>query len=107
MNSRQTASEIVRRLPYLRRRDVQDVLEVLTELWGAELAKPDGQILITGLGKLYVEVHPLRTTGIVREQLRDKLGKEAPEYIQRRSIRFRPSDKLRATFNPTGDAADE
>lgn len=57
MNTRQTATQIARRLPDLRKRDVQEVLDLLTELWREELAKPNGEIHISGLGTLYVETH--------------------------------------------------
>ncbi len=96
MNTRQTATQIARRLPDLRKRDVQDVLDVLTELWRAELAKPDGEIHLTGLGKLYVEAHTLRSTGVIRQMLIQKRGTNAPATIQRRVIRFRPYEALRA-----------
>ncbi len=96
MNTRQMVAQITRRLPDLHKRDVQDVLDVLAELWRAELAKPDGEIHLTGLGKLYVETHALRSTGVVRQTLIQKYGGSAPAMIQRRVIRFRPYDRLRA-----------
>ncbi len=95
MNTHQTAVQIARRLPVWHRRDVQEVLDILTELWREELAKPDGEIHIAGLGTLYVETHPLRTTGVIRATLQQKYGTAAPTTLQRRSIRFRPYEALR------------
>ncbi|MBX3063302.1 MAG: HU family DNA-binding protein [Anaerolineae bacterium] len=94
MNTQETISEIARRLPFLHRRDVRDVIEVLVELWQAELTKPDGQVRLTGLGKLYVETHTLKASGIIRQKLLEKHGRAAPRTILRRVLRFSPSDKL-------------
>ena len=95
MNMHQTAAQIARRLPNLRKCDVQEVLEILTELWQIELAKVDGEIHIAELGTLYVETHRLRATGVIRQTLQAKYGASAPNTIQRRSIRFRPYEALR------------
>ncbi len=95
MNTQQIAAQIARRLPDLRKRDVQDVLEILTELWHAELTKPDGEIHISGLGTLYVETHRVRCTGIIRQTLQAKYGANVPTSLERRSIRFRPYEGLR------------
>ncbi|MCC6976516.1 MAG: hypothetical protein IT322_21105 [Anaerolineae bacterium] len=100
MNTRQTAAEIARRLPALQRREVLEMCEVLAEVWGRELAKPDGKIHIAGLGKLYVETHHLKATGMIRQRLEEKFGKDAPQTIQRRVIRFRPFEALRAAMKP-------
>ena len=94
MNTRQTVAEIARRLPDLHRRDVVEMFEVLAELWRAELAKPDGEIHIAGLGRLYVERHDLKATGVIRQRLVEKFGKDAPQTVQRWVIRFRPSEVL-------------
>jgi nucleoid DNA-binding protein len=98
MNTRQTVAEIARRLPDLRRRDVLEIFEVLAELWGVELAKSDGEIHIAGLGRLYVETHDLKATGVIRHQLTEKYGNNAPQTVQRRVIRFRPSEALHAAM---------
>jgi len=94
MNTRQIVAEIARRLPDLRRRDVLEMFEVLAELWSTEFAKPNGEIHIGGLGKLYVETHDLKATGVIRQHLIEKFGKNAPTTVQRRVIRFRPSEAL-------------
>ncbi len=98
MNTRETVVEIARRLPDLRRRDVLEMFEVLAELWRDELAKSDGEIHIAGLGRLYVETHDLKATGVIRQRLIEKYGKDAPQTVQRRMIRFRPSEALHAAM---------
>jgi hypothetical protein len=98
MNTRETVAEIARRLPDLRRRDVLEMFEVLAELWRTELAKSDGEIHIAGLGRLYVETHDLKATGVIRQRLTEKYGKNAPQTLQRRVIRFRPSEALHAAM---------
>ena len=95
MNTNELVRQITRRLPDLRKRDVQDVVEVLLELWHTELIKADGEIHLRGLGTLYVDVHPLRAKGIAREALIRKYGQAAPAVIVRRAVRFRPYDSLR------------
>jgi len=103
MNTHQSAAYIARRLPDLRKRDVQAVLEILTELWHAELAKPDGKIHISGLGTLYVETHRVRSTGVIRQTLQAKYGENAPTTLERRSIRFRPYEVLRNAIKEKKD----
>jgi nucleoid DNA-binding protein len=100
MNTRQTVAEIARRLPDLRRRDVVEMFEVLAELWRMALAKSDGEIHIANLGRLYlyVETHDLKATGVIRQRLIEKYGKDAPKTVQRRVIRFRPSEALHAAM---------
>jgi len=95
MNHRQTIAEISKRLPRLKRRDVAEVLEVMTELWLAELAQPGGAVTVADLGKLVVEVQTLRSAGAVRRRLEKQHGAQAPERFQRIYVRFRPTAKLR------------
>jgi nucleoid DNA-binding protein len=104
MNTRQTVAEIARRLPDLRRRDVVEMFEVLAELWCVELAKPDGEIHIAGLGRLYVETHDLKATGVIRQRLIEKYGQDAPQTVQRRVIRFRPSEALHTAMKQEVEA---
>jgi nucleoid DNA-binding protein len=98
MNTRQTVTEIARRLPDLHRHEVQEVISLLIDLWRAELLKPDGEIHVAGLGKLYVETHDLRATGAIRQRLINKFGKNAPQTVQRRVIRFRMSKPFHAVL---------
>lgn len=98
MNTRETIAEIARRLPALRRRDVLEMFEVLAELWRVELARRDGEIHIAGLGTLYVETHDLKATGVIKERLLEKYGRNAPQTVQRKVIRFRPSEALQTAM---------
>jgi hypothetical protein len=56
MNHRQTIREISKRLPRLKRRDVAEVLEVMTELWLDELARPGQTVTVADLSKLVMEI---------------------------------------------------
>jgi nucleoid DNA-binding protein len=84
MNHQQMITEISKRLPYLKRRDVAEVLAVMTELWLTELAKPSQTISVADLGKLAVEVQRFRSGGAV--------GQRA---VRRIYVRFRPTEKFR------------
>jgi nucleoid DNA-binding protein len=93
MNTHELVSEIAQRLPYLRRADVQEVMDVLIERLQVELAKPQGQVRLTGVGKLYVETHALKASGIIREQIVARDG-VAPMVLVRHVYRFTPSQGL-------------
>jgi len=103
VNNSELTAEIARRLPKFSRRDIREILEVLTELWYAELVKPDGEIHLTNLGKLYVETHTMKCRGVLRDIWRAKYGQEAPDMIQRRTVRFRSSDSLREAMSAQED----
>jgi nucleoid DNA-binding protein len=95
MNHRQLVAAIARRFPDLTQRQIDDVLDVLAELCRAELAQPDGEIIIRNLGRLMVEVQRMRSAGAVRAQMRDRTG-SAPDSLIRLYFRFRPTPELRA-----------
>ncbi|MBI1281203.1 MAG: hypothetical protein GC179_23960 [Anaerolineaceae bacterium] len=84
MNHRQTITEISKRLPRLKRRDVAEVLEVMTELWLEELAQPGQTVTVADLGKLLVEVQTFRSGGAVGRRT-----------VKRVYVRFRPTGKFR------------
>ena len=84
MNHRQTIAEISKRLPRLKRRDVAEVLEVMTELWLEELTQPGQTITVGELGKLAVEVQTVRSGGAVGRRT-----------LRRVYVRFRPTGKFR------------
>lgn len=84
MNHRQTITEISKRLPRLKRRDVAEVLEVMTELWLEELAQPGQTVTVADLGKLLVEVQRFRSGGAVGQRT-----------VKRVYVRFRPTGKFR------------
>ena len=95
MNHRQTIREISKRLPRLKRRDVAEVLEVMTELWLDELAQPVQTVTVADLGKLVVEVQTFRVGGSVRRRLEQHSGSRAPKTLKRIYVRFRPTAKFR------------
>jgi nucleoid DNA-binding protein len=84
MNHRQTVTAISKRLPRLKRRDVAEVLEVMTELWLEELAQPGQTVTVADLGKLAVEVQSFRSGGAVGQRT-----------VKRVYVRFRPTGRLR------------
>jgi nucleoid DNA-binding protein len=84
MNHRQTITEISKRLPRLKRRDVAEVLEVMTELWLEELAQSGQTVTVADLGKLAVEVQSFRSGGAVGRRT-----------VKRVYVRFRPTGKFR------------
>ena len=93
MNTHELVSEIAQRLPYLRRADVQEVMDVFIEQLQVELAKPQGQVRLTGVGRLYVETHTLKAAGVIRQQLVTRDG-AAPRLLVRHVYRFTPSQGL-------------
>lgn len=84
MNHRQTVTQISKRLPRLKRRDVAEVLEVMTELWLEELAQPGQTVTVSDLGKLAVEVQTFHSGGAVGRRT-----------VKRVYVRFRPTGKFR------------
>ncbi|MBA3871075.1 MAG: hypothetical protein H0X30_18180, partial [Anaerolineae bacterium] len=87
MNHRQTIREISKRLPRLKRRDVAEVLEVMTELWLDELAQPGQTVTVADLGKLVVEVQTMRSGGVIKRRLQELRGNEAPKIHKRVYVR--------------------
>jgi nucleoid DNA-binding protein len=84
MNHRQTITEIGKRLPRLKRRDVAEVLEVMAELWLEALAQSGQTVTVADLGKLAVEVQSFRSGGAVGRR-----------RVKRVYVRFRPTEKFR------------
>jgi nucleoid DNA-binding protein len=84
MNHRQTITEISKRLPRLKRRDVAEVLEVMAELWLEALAQPGQTVTVADLGKLLVEVQSFHSGGAVGRRT-----------VRRVYVRFRPTGKFR------------
>jgi nucleoid DNA-binding protein len=91
VNHRQLVSAVARRFPDLTQRQIADVIAVLVEVWRAELAQPDGEIVIRDFGKLTVEVQQMKTSGVIRE----RLGSAAHDHLTRLYFRFRPTPGLR------------
>jgi hypothetical protein len=84
MNHRQTVTEISKRLPRLKRRDVAEVLEVMAELWLEELAQSGQTVTVADLGKLLVEVQTVSSGGAVGRRT-----------VKRVYVRFRPTGRFR------------
>jgi len=80
----QTVTEISKRLPRLKRRDVAEVLAIMTELWLEELKQPGQTVMVADLGKLSVEVQSFRSGGAVGQRT-----------VKRVYVRFRPTGKFR------------
>ena len=95
MNHKQLVSAISKRLPYLKRRDVAAVLDIMTELWLAELIQPGQTITLADLGKLSVEVQTFHVRGSVRRHIEHVHGAETPESVKRVYVRFRPTTYFR------------
>ena len=91
LNHRELVATVARRFPDLTQRQIEDVIEVMVEVWRAELAQPDGEVVIRDFGKLIVEVQHMRNAGAVRAQM----GSAAPEHLTRLYFRFRPTSGLR------------
>lgn len=98
MNHQTTVREISRRLPRLARRDVAEVLEVMAELWLAELSQPGATVTVADLGKLVVEVQSLRSGGAVQRKMQAQQSSAAPKILKRIYVRFRPTGKFRAAI---------
>lgn len=95
MNHRETVRSIHQRLPHLKRRDVAEVLQVMSELWVQALAEPGGVVTVADLGKLSAEVQSLCSAGAIRQRLEATHGQAAPQRLKRVYLRFRPTVKLR------------
>jgi len=108
MSYRKTSAEIARRLPHRSQREVTEVLDVLRNLWLAELVQPCKTVTLFDLGTLSIEVQEMQTAGAVRQTLQGKWGDEYPDLIQRVYGRFRPSAVLRrALGEKTQEGGDE
>jgi hypothetical protein len=95
MSYRKTSAEIARRLPHRSQREVAEVLDVLRDLWLADLVQPCKTVTLFDLGTLSIDVQEIQTAGAVRQTLQGKLGDSYPDRIQRIYGRFRPSAVLR------------
>jgi len=91
MCHRQLVSAVARRFPDLTQRQIADVLDVLVEVWRAELAQSGGEVIIRDFGKLTIEVQHMRNAGAVRAHM----GGSAPDRLIRLYFRFRPTPGLR------------
>jgi nucleoid DNA-binding protein len=95
MNHQELVAAIARRLPDRSRREVAEVLEVMVDVCIEHLSHPGQVVQITDLGRLSIDVHPLRVAGAVRKTLAEQIGSEQPETLRRIAGRFRPAPRLR------------
>ena len=93
MHHRQVIRQVARRFPDLTQRQIEEVLEVLVEVWRAALAQHD-DVVIHDFGTLTVDVQQMRTSGVIQAQM----GSSAPEHLSRLYVRFRPSVQLKAAI---------
>ena len=87
MIHRDTVAEAARRLPHRSQRDVAEVIEVLTEIWSAELVN-GGSITVPDIGKLNIEVQAMKAGGAVKHYGR----------LRRVYGRFRPAENLKTAI---------
>jgi nucleoid DNA-binding protein len=81
---RDVIAYIARRLPHRTRRDVAEVVEVLTEAWADELIK-GSEVIVPGIGRLRIEVQDMRAGGALGQHGR----------LRRVYGRFRPTPTLK------------
>lgn len=84
MIHREVIAEVARRLPHRTQRDVAEVVEVLTEIWSAELAQGNS-IIVPEIGRLSIEVQDMRAGGALNQHGR----------LRRVYGRFRPIEALK------------
>jgi nucleoid DNA-binding protein len=84
MVHRDVIARIARRLPHRTRRDVAEVIDVLTEVWSKELMKGQ-EIIVPDIGRLSIEVQDMKAGGAL-----DKYGR-----LRRVYGRFRPTESLK------------
>lgn len=90
MHHDETVAAVARKLYRFSKKDVAEVLDVLSEIWQEELLKPDAVIHIKGLGRLRVDEQQIATSVAVKRLLYAK-GKSAPKTLKRYYFRFYPT----------------
>lgn len=84
MIHREVVAEVARRLPHRTQRDVAEVVEVLTEVWSAELVN-GRSIIVPDIGRLSIEVQDMKAGGLLSQHRR----------LRRVYGRFRPTEALK------------
>ncbi len=90
MYHRDVIAEVARRLPHQTRRDVSEVVEVLTEVWFEELAS-GSDVVLPDIGQLSIEVQDMTAGGALASH-----GRLRQRRIRRVYGRFRPTPQLKA-----------
>ena len=94
MHHDETVAAVARKLYRFSKKDVAEVLEVLTEIWQEHLLQLDAVIHIKGLGKLRIDEQQIATNVAVKRLLQTQ-QKEVPDTLARYYFRFYPSDKFK------------
>jgi nucleoid DNA-binding protein len=94
MHHDETVAAIDRKLYRFSKKDVAEVLEVLTEIWQEHLLQPDAVIHIKGLGRLRIDEQQIATNVAVKRLL-EAQHKDVPDTLTRYYFRFYPSDKFK------------
>jgi nucleoid DNA-binding protein len=84
MIHREVIAEVARRLPHRTQREVAEVVEVLTEVWSAELLN-GRSIIVPDIGRLSIEVQDMKAGGAL-----NRYGR-----LRRVYGRFRPTEALK------------
>lgn len=90
MNHQELVTAIARRLPDRSRREVAEVLAVMTDICIEQLSRPGQVVQIADLGRLSIDVHQLQAAGAVE-----------PKTLTRIVGRFRPALRLRQAIELT------
>ena len=69
MYHKEVIAKIARRLPHRTQRDVAEVVEILTEVWSAELLK-GSEVIVPEIGRLSIEVQDMRAGGALSHHRR-------------------------------------
>lgn len=84
MIHRDVIAAVARRLPQRTQRDVAELIDVLAEVWSAELVQ-GGEILLPQIGRLRIEVQDMQAGGLLAQHGR----------LRRVYGRFRPLESLK------------
>jgi nucleoid DNA-binding protein len=87
MYHREVIAAIARRLPHRTRRDVAEVVEVLTEVWLEELTN-GSEVIVPDIGRLHIEVQDMKAGGALAYQgrLRRVYGRFRPTQVLKEKI---------------------
>lgn len=94
MHHDETVAAVARKLYRFSKKDVAEVLDVLIEVWQAQLLQPDAVVHIKGLGKLRIDEQEIKTNVAVRRLL-EAQQKVVPKTLKRYYFRFSPSEKFK------------
>ena len=84
MYHKEVIAKIARRLPHRTRRDVGEVVEILTEVWSEELMNGK-EIIVPEIGRLSIEVQDMQAGGALSHHGR----------LRRVYGRFRPTPNMK------------